>query len=266
MEITIVGSGTVFPTASRRPPGYLLHQDGYRALLDAGPGTLSAIAARGVLPRDLDAVLMTHLHPDHALDLVHLLFLHSLGEESGIGDELTLIGPPGFHDELNCWLDAIHPHAVDTSADLNWIEMDEPHTRLGPWSVTAVPVSHRATAASGAVGYYLESSHGIASFSGDTGMCDALSNLLDRRGAFLCECTQPDDDPLPGHMTPGQIRDLAERNPPRLLVLTHVGPEFHPKRNPLPGPAFEGYAGRVVVAEDGMVLSFDPGYIRSEEP
>ena len=51
-----------------------------------------------------------------------------------------------------------------------------------------------------------------------------------------------------------------------MLVLTHIGPGFHPERMPLPGPAFEGYPGRVVAAEDGMVLSFDPGYIHTEAP
>lgn len=266
MELTIIGSGTVFPSATRRPPAYLLCQDGFTALLDAGPGTLSALAARGVGPGDLDAVFVTHLHPDHALDLAHLLFLQNLGEEGQVKDELTLIGPPGFHDELNTWMDAIYPHAVDTSAELTWVETEQPHVRVGPWSVTAVPVSHRATAPSGAVGYYIESTRGIVSYTGDTGLCSQLKDLLDRRGAFICECTQPDDDPLPGHLSPSQIRDLVQKNPPRLLVLTHIGPGFHPERMPLPGPAFEGYPGRVVAAEDGMVLSFDPGYIHTEAP
>jgi len=61
-------------------------------------------------------------------------------------------------------------------------------------------------------------------------------------------------------MTPSQVRRFAERNAPELLVLTHVGPELD--REGLPGPAFEGYPGRVVAAHDDMRIRFDTDYIR----
>ena len=61
-------------------------------------------------------------------------------------------------------------------------------------------------------------------------------------------------------MTPTQVRRLAERTLPELLVLTHIGPELD--RQGLPGKAFEGYIGRVVAAHDGMKIRFDSSYIR----
>ncbi len=42
-------------------------------LMDAGPGTLARLAAAGVSYRDLEYVLVSHLHADHTLDLVTLL-------------------------------------------------------------------------------------------------------------------------------------------------------------------------------------------------
>jgi len=261
LHLTIVGSGTIVPSASRRPPANLLREERFTALIDAGPGTLERLAAHGVLPSDLGAVLVTHLHPDHALDLVWLLAYRMVSEaEEKTSGPLTLVGPSGFRRELESWIDAVVPRASAATEAIDWIECGDRPIEVGPWTVRAVPVQHRTSAASGAVGYKLSGAHGVLSVTGDTALCRALAQLLDPRGCLLCECTASDASPMRGHLTPSQVRRFAERNPPELLVLTHIGPELD--REDLPGPAFEGYPGRVVAAGDGMKISFDTSYIR----
>jgi ribonuclease BN (tRNA processing enzyme) len=261
MELTVIGSGTVTPSATRHPAAYLLQQDGFRVLLDAGPGTLSQLARLGVSPGDLDAVVLTHLHPDHALDLVHLLFHRGVCGPGERREELLLVGPSGFQAELEGWLRAIHPGTLEENTDLVWQESGAFAAQIGPWQAHAVPLAHRTSSPSGAVGYHIESNRGVLSYTGDSSMCPGLTQLLDHRGCLICECTSPDRSPTRGHLTPAQVRRLAERNLPELLVLSHVGPEF--EDGELPGEAFHGYPGRVALAEDGMMITFDSGYIRS---
>ena len=261
MHLTVIGSGTIMPSADRRPPGYLLQQDSHTVLLDMGPGTLHQLATLDVAPRDIGAVLFTHLHLDHAIDALHLLAHRANVRARDRHQGLRFVGPKGFREELESWANAVHPRILEENDDLQWEEVGGDSVSVGPWTVHAVPVSHRNRSPSGAVGYHLESDNGVLAYTGDSSLCTDLTRLLDHRGCLLCECTSPDGDPQMGHMTPSQVRRLAQRNPPRLLLLTHVGPGF--KADDLPGEAFTGYTGRVDVARDGLVVSFDSDYIHT---
>lgn len=261
MRLTVIGSGTIIPQANRRPSAYLLRSGSDCVLLDMGPGTLHQLASQGVEPKDIDAVLVTHLHLDHAIDTLHLLAQRSIAARSERREGLRIIGPPGFRAELQAWVRAVNPGILDENRDVVWEEMGGASTQVGPWTVHAVSVNHRNSGASGALGYHLESDEGVLSYTGDSSLCQGLNRLLDHRGCLLCECTSPDRDPQMGHLTPSQVRRLAQRNPPQLLLLTHIGPAFG--RNELPGEAFVGYPGRVDVATDGLVVSFDSNYIHT---
>ncbi len=261
MRLTVIGSGTIAPQPRRRPPAYLLRSESTSVLLDMGPGTLHQLATMSVQPWDIDAVLLSHLHLDHAIDTLHLLAQRSIASHRERREGLRILGPAGFGAELKAWVRAVNPGILDENGDVVWEEMGVGATELGPWTVHAVPVNHRNSGASGAVGYHIECDDGVLSYSGDSSLCHGLTRLLDHRGCMLCECTSPDRDPQMGHLTPAQVRRLATRNPPQLLLLTHVGPLFD--RNELPGEAFAGYPGRVDVATDGLVVSFDSNYIHT---
>ncbi len=261
MQLTVIGSGNIVPQANRRAPAYLLQQDSHNVLLDMGPGTLHQLAVMGLAPSDIGVVLFSHLHLDHAIDALQLLAHRAIGEKHERHPGLRLVGPPGFRKELEGWVNGLNPQILEENDDLVWDEVGNDSIEVGPWTVHAVPVNHRIGAASGAVGYHMESTSGVLSYTGDSALCEGLSRLLDHRGCLLCECTSPDTDPWMGHLTPSQIRRLAERNPPNLLLLTHVGPGF--KKDDLPGTPFSGYPGRVDVAQDGMLINFDSNYIHT---
>ena len=73
MQLTILGSGTGVPLPQRSPAGVLVQIGATPLLFDLGPGTIPRLNAVGVSYRDLEHVFLTHLHPDHTLDLVMLL-------------------------------------------------------------------------------------------------------------------------------------------------------------------------------------------------
>ncbi len=260
MRLTIVGSGGANPHPRRHPPAYLLEQGEDRILMDAGPGALGRLAALGVRPADLTAVLLSHLHPDHALEVVPLLFHRSWAPAGQVHPGLRLLGPTGFRTELSSWAEAVYPGILaGANEDLVWEELEGPAS-IGPWRVTPVPVLHRPGGPSASLGYRLEGDQGHLAYTGDTGPCEALNELLDPVGCLLCECNAADE--APWHLWPAEIRRLLDGRPPALTLLTHVHEAFD--REPLPGPAFDGYPGRVVVAEDRMVVRWVDGVPRVE--
>ena len=73
--LTVLGSCGAWPEAGRACSGVLLDADGFRVVIDLGYGTASRLFhALGSTSGDgLDAVVITHRHPDHMVDL-HALF------------------------------------------------------------------------------------------------------------------------------------------------------------------------------------------------
>ena len=97
MEITILGSGTAVPDKERGSPGIAVRSDDTLLLMDLGAGTLYRAVRFGVDVNRVDAVLLSHLHPDHTGDLVPLLFAF-LSPEWSRDETLTIFGPAGLQE------------------------------------------------------------------------------------------------------------------------------------------------------------------------
>ena len=74
MELIILGSGTGVPSLTRGSPAFLVKAENQSILLDGGSGTLVRMLQAGVTYKDVDAILYTHIHPDHVAELVPLIF------------------------------------------------------------------------------------------------------------------------------------------------------------------------------------------------
>lgn len=93
LGLQVLGSGGGDYADGRAGASYLVWLDGKaRALIDAGPGAAARFAASGARIGDLDVVLLTHVHADHALDLPALV---ALGEQDGRARPLPIWGPAG---------------------------------------------------------------------------------------------------------------------------------------------------------------------------
>lgn len=226
----ILGAGGAVPTPTHNPAAYWVTVDGHPILLDPGPGALVRLVqsggAQGV--DDIDMVILTHLHPDHCADLLHLLFaLHSPVPTST--KPLKLFGPPGLQSYL-ANLEQIYG---------TWLE---PRTRklevteIGPGVTVPLPgggsikpfkVNHPQDRLSKfALGYRItDRDNHTAVFSGDTGPCAELNEAAAGADLLVVECSTPDHLATSGHMAVSQVGELCVAAKPKRTVLTHQYPD-----------------------------------------
>ena len=92
LDVCLLGTGGMMPLPERRLSAALVRFKGRLLLLDCGEGTQVAMRSRGWGFRNLDTILLTHLHGDHVLGLPGLL-LTLANSSKGAGEPLTIYGP-----------------------------------------------------------------------------------------------------------------------------------------------------------------------------
>jgi ribonuclease Z len=94
IRVTLLGTGSPPPIMDRFGPSTLIEAGGQRILIDAGRGALQRLAQIGVAWRDIDGVLLTHLHSDHVVGFPDL-WLTGWLVSPGRARPLDVWGPPG---------------------------------------------------------------------------------------------------------------------------------------------------------------------------
>lgn len=220
-RVTIIGSGTGIPVADRGYAAVCVQLAGEAWLLDAGPGTLKRLVEIGVTYQTLDRVFLTHLHPDHSLDLVSILFAMHIPQPART-KPLAIYGPTGlarFHDGMS----AIYPGMLDADSYALTVEALAPGERaIGPVRVTARPMRHSIDA----FGYRLEWQGHALAYSGDTDVCPEIIALGRGADLLILECSVTDERKVAGHLTPTECGRIAAEAGCRKLVLTHFYPVF----------------------------------------
>jgi ribonuclease BN (tRNA processing enzyme) len=250
MEWIVLGTGTHVPSADRGSASHLLCDCGKVALFDCGTGAKDRIARAGVAFHQISHIFVTHAHLDHWADLISLLFHRA---NAPARPKLTIVAPPGFYAMLQQLTVVVSWSLIDP--DVAFVEPQ--HLVETDWfSVRAFAVSHGKL---DAFAYRIETRAGTLCYSGDTGPCEGLNVAADKADLLVCECSLPASAGVVAHMTPEDVRALAERSRPGLLVLTHLYPDVLQ-----PGvieSAFEGYAGAMKVGSDGLrvALAQPPG-------
>ncbi len=222
-RITLLGTGTCVPSLVRSASAALVQTKSETLLVDSGPGTLHRLLEAGVSIDDLTAIFYTHIHPDHTAELVPLLFATKY-PQCHRRQPLTLYGGQGFLAFFNR-LKAVYGEWLNPGPGLVRCEELSVSGRdrftHGELAVSTVPVNHRPESVACRVS--LPSGRSVA-FSGDTGPCSALVDLVRGVDLFVCECSTPDDEPVSGHLTPSLAGKMATEAQVGRLVLTHFYP------------------------------------------
>ncbi len=95
MRVRVIGSSGTFPAHGRPASGYLVEQGRTRVWCDAGPGTFMSLP---VDPDLVDAVVISHQHPDHCSDL--MAAYHAWTFRPTPRDPVPVYGPQAMWDRM----------------------------------------------------------------------------------------------------------------------------------------------------------------------
>jgi len=214
-ELVVLGAGPAFTDhLGATGAAYLLrHADG-SILLDLGQGSFPRLAHE-LEPGTLDAILVSHLHPDHFVDLVPLR--HYLRWHLSPRGRVRVLGPAG----LTARLDGLHDEPGFSAAALDIEELSEGVRSIGPFTVEAALVTH--TNESYGMRVSVGDGPGLV-YSGDCGRADDLAGLL-RRGDVLLSEVSFGAGPVPNdaaHLAGPDVGRLAAAGGAQAVLLTHV--------------------------------------------
>ncbi|APU19272.1 MBL fold metallo-hydrolase [Actinoalloteichus sp. GBA129-24] len=228
MLLTILGCSGSTPGPGAASSGYLIEAEGASLVVDLGNGTFAALQGHRD-PFTLDALLLSHLHPDHCADVSALTVLrryHPRPPYDPRLHRLPLHAPSEAADRLGA---AYAPSAAERAeTDLSDVYDFEPLSegtrRIGPFEVTAFPVAHPCEA----YGFRIRHEGRVLAYTGDTGPCPQLRDLAADADLLLAEATWPDHpDAVPDlHLSGRQAGELARTAGSRRLLVTHVASWF----------------------------------------
>lgn len=176
VDLTVVGCAGSFPGPASAASCYLLrapHQGRtWGLVMDLGNGALGALQ-RHIDPMRLDAVLLTHLHPDHCLDLTGLHVMRSHHPFRRPGTRLRVHGPAGTAARI------ARAHGVQEATSVqgsfDFVDLGcRSAFAVGPFTVTPFRVNHPVAA----FGFRVEAGGVTIAYTGDTDSCPELSPLM----------------------------------------------------------------------------------------
>lgn len=226
MKLTILGCSGSIPGPDSPTSGYLLEADDTRIALDLGNGTLGTMQ-RHIDPFALDAVLLSHLHPDHCADFGALTVLrryHPRPPYDPAERKLSVFGPEEAPDRLAALYapNAVERAEADLSDVYEFATAPEDPVRIGPFEIRAVPVHHVCPT----WGFRISVDGAVLAYTADTGRCAALPELARDADVLLAEASWLDSPDRPDglHLSGRQAAEVATEAGARRLLLTHVQP------------------------------------------
>jgi len=244
VQLTVLGCWSPYPRAGGACSGYLVRIENTYILLECGNGVFARLASLADF-RLLNAVVISHLHPDHYADIFCLRHAVEYARRTGVMKERLKLFLPGEPAEkfnelsgLSDAFDAINicelPESELPENELSKNELpacDLPglflkKTRVGPLEVEFFPVRHKLRTYAAA---FKTNGRKRLVFSADTGYFEQLAAFAVGADFLLCEASGRDGDlEYLGefHLTARKAGQLAARARVRQLAITHFFPEY----------------------------------------
>jgi ribonuclease BN (tRNA processing enzyme) len=266
VQITVLGKSPSWPDAGGACSGYLVEDGATRLLLDCGSGVFSQLRrVREYVA--VDAVLISHMHADHFLDLVPFACALSYaprqqayavagwpGTDEPARPRLAL--PPGATELLRAVAAAGgQPGLFDSAFDVGEYDIDAT-LALGTLRARFQPVPHYVPC--NAIELTSRQGGGRFTFGADHGPTDVLRTFAAQTDLLMLEASLPfvppdTGGPPRGHLTAAEAGEHAAGCGAARLVLTHITDELDDED--ALAEAARGYDGPIEVARTGAVYT-----------
>lgn len=254
VDVTIVGCAGSFPGPDSPASSYLVRAEHegrtWHLVFDLGNGALGALQ-RHMSPYDVDAILISHLHADHFIDLCGLYVMMRYAPDGRVRDPIQAWGPTGTGRRLaraygNTAVEDVYGvFAFNELIDGSKIE-------IGPFRITTYLMRHPIPS----FGFRIEAAGRTLVYTGDTDVCDALTPLLTGADLVLIDSAFVDgrDNAEGIHLTARAAAEAAVRaGGVRRLMLTHIPPWND--REASRAEAQQVWPGTVELAEPGATYT-----------
>lgn len=254
MQLTILGSGTCIPTIKRASPGYFLETNSMKILIDCGPGTLRQLIAAKKDYKDIDAVILSHLHSDHVSDLFTLIQALSWTPELKNKNKLFnryknlyFIGSQGFKK----WYSSIQKiNLVQPRPNTFKIIVKEFKKQQNFKTIKIETLKGKHSPFSSFIKISFKNKNLV--YCGDSDYEENIIKLAKNTNLLILECAWPDKYKMPGHLTPSECGQLATKAKAKKLLLTHFYPPME-KVN-IKKVVRKYYKGPIILAKDLMQI------------
>ncbi len=254
--MTVVGSSCSIPRPGRACSCYLIESAGAAVVVDLGTGAFANLIR--FRPADaVDAVVISHMHADHFIDLIPMRYALKYGARTNPRPVILYL-PPGGKDLLQRLTGAFDREShhdflgevfdVRTYDPAGLLEIGDARLRFAPSTHYIETYALRVEAAGASIAY-----------SADTAPDDRVAELARDADAFVCEATlsiAEEADVPRGHLSARQAARMAALAGARRLILSHYPASADPAA--LEALARSLYPGPVSVADDGFRLELAP--------
>ena len=249
-QLTVLGGCGAWPEPGRACAGFLLDHAGARIAIDLGYGTAPRLftALRSVAADGLDAVIISHDHPDHMVDLHALLRARWFGRHDAA--RIPLYAPDGVVTRL---IELEDGDRTAVSGVFDWHPIPAPPQSAGPFRLDSVLLPHYVPNA----GVRLSAPGLTIAYTGDTGPAPALAELGRGCDLFIVDATSRDQhhggtDATGLNLSAAQAGQAAAAAGARRLLLTHFWPGND--RQASRAAAAHAFGGEILLADEGTVI------------
>jgi phosphoribosyl 1,2-cyclic phosphodiesterase len=253
VEIMFLGTGGgrfVTITQKRRTAGIRIMQGNLNVHLDPGPGALVYSISEGLDPQKLDAIFVSHCHPDHYTDAEVLIeaMTHGMTQRRGVlvAAKSVLHGSNTCESSISKYHQGMAERTIEALPNVIF--------PLGDIDVSVTEARHTDP---DAIGFRFKTDSGDFAYTSDTEYFEGIGKYYEKVRLLILCVMRPAGKPWKGHMATEDAVRIIEETCPERAVLTHLGMQMIFK-----GPSKEAKLieerTRVptVAAIDGMQITF----------
>lgn len=262
MKLTILGSGTYQPELERHCSAYLVETEKSKVCFDFGRGAVDQLLKIGVHVNQIDAVFISHWHPDHVSDLLSLAHI-TIAAPADLAIDWTprkapllIYGPKDTIEKFNYLRKATFLDYINLEGKIELKELLEATIEGTDWQVKSFVTEHipaKIKIETPALCYRFESDGKTLAYSGDTIDTEGLRKAAEGASLAVIEAGWPEVVKPHSHLTGTRAGKIATESNVKKLVLTHMAPYylkgFDPKKE-----AEQYFQGEVILAKDLLAI------------